>query len=121
MSVLTELLDLEHRGWRSLCEGSGDAFYGSLMTERAVMVLAGGMVLDRNAVIASLADAPTWDEYEISQERVVETAPGAVVLVYTGRARRSGEHPFVARMSSVYTRGENDGWRLCLYQQTPIG
>ncbi|WP_017604113.1 nuclear transport factor 2 family protein [Nocardiopsis alkaliphila] len=120
MGVLDELLALEHRGWRSLCEGSGDAFYGSLMTERAVMVLAGGMVLDRNAVVASLADAPTWDEYEISEERVLEPAPGSVVIIYTGRAWRAEEPPFVARMSSVYARDEH-GWRLCLYQQTPVG
>ena len=45
-----ELLDLEHAGWRSLCDGTGDRFYGSLMTDDAVMVLANGMVLDRAAV-----------------------------------------------------------------------
>ena len=120
MGTLTELLDLEHQGWRSLCAGTGDTFYGSLMTERAVMVLAGGMVLDRDAVITSLSDAPAWDDYEITEARTIETAPGTVVLVYTGRAHRGSEPAFAARMSSVYVRS-GDGWRLCLYQQTPIG
>ena len=34
-----ELLDLEHAGWRSLCDGTGDRFYGSLMTDDAVTQL----------------------------------------------------------------------------------
>lgn len=34
-------------------------------------------------------------------------------------ARRGTAEPFVAAMSSVYTRS-NTGWRLALYQQTAI-
>ncbi|WP_393916544.1 hypothetical protein [Halostreptopolyspora alba] len=37
-----EPLELEHRGWRPLCDGTGADFYGSLMTEDGVMVLAHG-------------------------------------------------------------------------------
>lgn len=120
MGASEELLALEHQGWRSLCEGTGDTFYGSLMTEGAMMVLAGGLVLDRDAVISSLGDAPTWDDYEITEVRTIETAPDTVVLVYTGHARRGEEPLFAAWMSSVYARSGN-GWRLCLHQQTPIG
>lgn len=120
MGTLDELLALEHQGWRSLCEGTGDTFYGSLMTERAVMVLTGGLVLDRNAVISSLSDAPTWDDYEITEVRTIETTPNTVVLVYTGHARRGAEPVFAAWMSSVYAQSGNV-WRLCLHQQTPIG
>lgn len=117
---ISELLDLEHRGWRSLCDGTGSDFYGGLMTTDGVMVLAHGMVLDRGAVIDSLSDAPPWRTYEIVDERLVPLGEDAVALVYTGRASRSpGESPFEALMSSVYRR-EDGTWRLAIYQQTPI-
>src|SRR3954467_4740460 len=51
------LLDLEHRGWESLRDGSGADFYGALMTEDGVMVLANGGVADREAVVESLRGA----------------------------------------------------------------
>ena len=114
-----ELLSLEHAGWRSLCDGTGGRFYGELMTDDAVMVLAHGMALDRDAVVASLDDAPTWSTYEITDERVVAVGADAAALVYTGRASRDGSADFVALMSSLYVR--RDGrWRLALYQQTPV-
>lgn len=114
-----ELLDLEHRGWSSLCDGTGADFYGSIMTADGAMVLAHGMVLDRSAVVASLAEAPPWRRYEIADERLVPIGDCAAMLVYTGRAHRDDEPAFVALMSSVYTRTD-EGWRLVLYQQTPV-
>lgn len=117
--IIEELLGLEHRGWKSLCEGTGADFYGQLMTPDAVMVLAHGVVLDRDAVLASLNDAPPWDRYAISDERLIELTEHTAALVYTGRASRVGEAEFHALMSSVYRR-HNGEWRLVLYQQTPI-
>lgn len=118
MDTTDELLALEHEGWRALCEGTGDRFYGELMTEDGVMVLADGSVLDREAVVASLDQAPTWDTYELSDVRRVDTGPDSAALVYTGRAVRGPEPPFLARMASTYRRAEGQ-WRLVLYQQTP--
>jgi hypothetical protein len=115
-----DLLALEHQGWMSLCDGTGADFYGRTMTEDAVMVLAHGFVLDRDAVAASLNDAPPWQRYEISDERLVEIDDDTAILVYTGRASRGDDEPqFRALMSSVYTRREGR-WRLALYQQTPV-
>ena len=37
--LLDDLLKLERAGWRSLCESTGDRFYGDLMTDDAVIVL----------------------------------------------------------------------------------
>jgi hypothetical protein len=116
---IDELLNLERRGWDALCEGTGSRFYGELMTEHGLMVLAHGLALDREAVIVSLDDAPAWDAYAIDEPRLVGIDADSAALVYTGRASRGDEAPFVALMSSVYTR--RDGrWRLALYQQTPI-
>ncbi|WP_026922227.1 nuclear transport factor 2 family protein [Glycomyces arizonensis] len=120
MGVIDELLELEHAGWRSLCEGTGGAFYGSVMTDDAVMVLAHGVAMDRDAVVASLDEAPPWSGYAITEERVIAVGEAARALVYRGRAwREGGGAAFVALMSSVYTRA-GDGWRLALYQQTPV-
>ncbi|WP_460999013.1 nuclear transport factor 2 family protein [Streptomonospora sediminis] len=120
MAVFDELLELEHRGWRSLCDGSGADFYGEIMAEDGVMVLAHGRVLDRAAVAASLQDAPPWSGYQISDERIIGLGPGDAVLVYRARAHRgSADTAFTALMSSVYTR-RGGTWRLALYQQTPV-
>ncbi len=120
MGIIDELLELEHAGWRSLCEGTGAAFYGSVMTEDGVMVLAHGFTLDRAAVAASLEDAPAWSGYTIDDARVVAVGGEGRALVYRGRAWREGEEArFDALMSSVYVR-DGDGWRLAVYQQTPV-
>ena len=61
--LLEDLLELERAGWRSLCESTGDRFYGDLMTDDAVMVLANGAVMDRHAahrrLLAAGADQQT--------------------------------------------------------------
>ncbi|MCR2791893.1 nuclear transport factor 2 family protein [Microbacterium sp. zg.Y625] len=117
---VSELLRLENAGWQSLCDGSGGDFYGTVMTDDGLMVLADGSVLDRAQVIASLADAPAWSAYEITDERLVEIGRDAAAFVYRGRAfRASGGPPFQAQMSSVYVRRDGE-WRLALYQQTPV-
>lgn len=117
---LAALMDLEHQGWKSLCNSTGAEFYGRVMTESAVMTLSPGFVLDRDQVVASLNDAPPWSSYEISEERLVHEGGDSAVLVYRGRAWRGGDEPaFDAWMTSVYV--EMDGqWRLASYQQTPI-
>lgn len=117
---IDELLELEHRGWQALGDGTGAAFYGELMTTDGVMVLAHGQALNRQGVIDSLRDAPPWQSYEIEDERLIRLGESAAALVYRGRAYRAGtEAPFTALMSSVYVRRET-GWALALYQQTPV-
>jgi hypothetical protein len=117
---LDELLDVEHRGWQSLCDGTGAAFYGDVMTDDGVMVLAHGQVLSRQEVIDTLSEAPPWQTYEIDEERLIPVGESAAVLVYRGRASRAGQQAaFTALMSSVYVRRET-GWALAVYQQTPV-
>lgn len=115
-ALLEELLTLEHAGWEALCSSSGAGFYGDLMTDDGVMVLADGSVFDRPAVIASLDGAPAWEDYTIDDPRLVRIGSEAAI-VYSSVARR-GDTTFAARMSSVYVH-EGDRWRLALYQQTP--
>lgn len=116
---LDDLLAVEREGWEALCGSTGGAFYGDLMLADAVMVLVNGMVLDRDAVAASLDGAPPWDRYELSDARIIPIGADSVALVYSARAERDGEAPFDALMTSVYTRGDGRV-RLALYQQTTI-
>ncbi|MCV7056532.1 nuclear transport factor 2 family protein [Mycolicibacterium gilvum] len=118
MALRDELLELEHAGWKSLCDGTGDTFYGDLMTDDAVMVLANGMVMDRPTVVSALGQSPPWARYEIDDVRVIEIDDNTAALVYTGTGWRDGQdEPFVGAMSSVYHRTA-DGWALALYQQS---
>ncbi|GAB3217535.1 nuclear transport factor 2 family protein [Mycolicibacterium hippocampi] len=118
--LIEELLELEHAGWKSLCEGSGDRFYGGLMTGDAVMVLANGAVMDRDTVTSALGQSPPWERYEIEDVRLIEVAPDTAALVYTGKGWRDGQQaPFVGAMSSVYHRAAG-GWKLVLYQQSAV-
>lgn len=119
MTSLTKesLLALEHEGWDALCEQRGGSFYGELMTDDGLMVLVNGYVLDRDAVVASLNDSPSWDSYEISEPRLVPLGEDAAVLVYRARAQRGSDAPFEAIMSSIYRLVDGEA-RLALYQQT---
>lgn len=118
--LLTELLAIERAGWQALCESTGDRFYGDLMTDDAVMVLANGAVMDRPAVTAALGQSPPWRRFELSNPRVVPAGPDTAALVYVGTAERDGaDEPFVGAMSSVYHRVDGR-WRLVLYQQTAV-
>ena len=88
------------------------------MTEDGLMVLANGAVMDRDAVVGALGQAPPWRTYEISDVRLVGTGKDGAALVYIGTAYRDATEPaFVGAMSSVYIWAQ-DAWRLALYQQT---
>lgn len=121
MTATDELLELEHAGWKALCDGTGDTFYGDIMTDDALMVLANGMVMDRATVTAALGESPPWARYEIDDVRLIEISGDTAALVYTGRGWRDGEgDPFVGAMSSVY-HCTDGGWKLALYQQSAKG
>ncbi|MBB3750027.1 ketosteroid isomerase-like protein [Mycolicibacterium sp. BK634] len=118
--LLDELLDIERAGWQSLCESTGDRFYGDVMTDDAVMVMANGMMLDRAAVTAALGQAPPWKRFDLTEPQIVSAGDDAAALVYVGTAERDGvDEPFVGAMSSLYRRIDGK-WRLALYQQTAI-
>ena len=84
------------------------------------MVLADGQVMDRDEVLAALADAPAWASFELEDARVVAVGDGGAALVYQAKAFRDADSPpFVAAMTSVYARAAGR-WRLVLYTQTPV-
>jgi hypothetical protein len=119
--LLDELMAIEHAGWQSLCDGTGSKFYGGIMSDDALMVLANGAIMDRAAVRDALAAAPPWAGYEITDARLVSVGNNAAALVYLATGYRDGaDKPFVGAMSAVYRRS-GSGWTLVLYQQTSLG
>lgn len=117
---LNELLTLERDGWESLCAGTGADFYGRMMTEGGVMILAHGFVLDRQQVGESLNNAPPWRTFSLAEERLVPVNDSSAVLVYRGTAWRETEEPeFSAWMATTYVKLEGQ-WRIACYQQTPL-
>ncbi|GAB3183967.1 hypothetical protein GCM10027060_20280 [Nesterenkonia halophila] len=115
--LLTTLLEVEHAGWRALCAQRGGAHYGTLMTPDGLMILVDGSILDRDAVVASLDDAPPWDDYALAEPRALDLGRDVAALAYRAEATRAGQEPFRAQMTSTY-RFLDGVPRLVLYQQT---
>lgn len=119
--TLTDMLiDLERNGWTALCDGTGSDFYGSMMTDDALMVLANGQVMTRDNVVDALQDAPTWHSFTIDDPRAVWTGEDSVALVYrTTASRDDGSPDFEGLMTTVYFF-DGTRWTITLHQQTPI-
>jgi hypothetical protein len=115
-----ELEAIERAGWDALSGGDPADYYGRVMTDDGLMVLANGMVMDRGQVVDALSQSPPWASYELDDVRVVQIGEDSAALVYRGTARRDGDGPpVVAAMTSVYVRQDGE-CRLALYTQTPI-
>lgn len=83
IASVEELLELELAGWTALCDGTASEFYGSVMAEHGVMVLAHGEVMDRASVVEALRETRSWVSYEIDDTRFVDLGADAAALLYT--------------------------------------
>lgn len=115
-----DVVELERAGWQALSTPgeAAAAFYQRVLASSVLMLLPGGTVIDhRDRVVESMRGAP-WDEFELSDERVLALTEDSAVLAYRARARR-GDTDYEALVNSTYVR-EDGAWRLALHQQTPI-
>jgi len=71
MDALQQLLELEHSGWQSLCDGSGSDFYAGLMSDEALMILADRVTMTRDEVAEALRYAPPWASFIIEDPHVL--------------------------------------------------
>ncbi len=62
---------LERAGWDSLCNQTGSEYYGELMLPNALIVLANGMVMDRDVVVSALSESPPLRAYDIGDLRLI--------------------------------------------------
>ncbi|WP_449064885.1 DUF4440 domain-containing protein [Planomonospora algeriensis] len=115
-----EPADLERQGWQALSSTPEAAagFYERILDSEVVMLLPGGLALDdRAAVVASMSGRP-WSSYELGDLRVSHPTGDTGLVVYGAVARRDGDPPYSALISSLYVR-RPDGWKLAFHQQTP--
>jgi hypothetical protein len=117
MDIAAELLGLEEVFWRAA--GSREKYADNLAPD-AVHVFPGwGVVTDRERVLRSVEDAEPWESFTIDDPQVVALGDDAAALLYTTRANRAGQAPYLAAITTVYRRDEGD-WRLVVHQQTPL-
>ena len=115
--MTAELEALERRGWEALSGPNGAEFYAETMADDGLMVFP-GIVLDKAGAIDAIRGAPPWASFELSDMRLVTMSDDAGLVAYRAVARRDGQPPYEAQMSSVYTRRE-ERWLLILHQQSP--
>jgi hypothetical protein len=82
------------------------------------VVVPGGTLLDRDAVLQFMADAPQWAWFRIEDTRVLQLTADSAVVTYRATAQREGQPEYHALMSTVYVRREGL-WKVVLHQQTP--
>jgi len=115
-----DLLALERSAWEALST-SGDAaaeFFERVLAEEVLMLLPGGMVIDRRDDVIDAMRGEPWTSFELSDERVLDLGSSSAVVAYEATARR-GDDAYTALFNSTYVR-EGDSWRLALHQQTPV-
>ena len=114
-----ELEALERAGWEALSGAEGATFYEDVMADDGLMVFPWGMLLDKRETLDALRREVPWSEFELADVRVVHATADAGLVTYRANARRDGQEPYRALMTTAYAR--RDGrWRLVLHQQTPF-
>ena len=97
--------------------GDGDA-YRAHLTDDAVVVVPGAAI-GREQCAQAIDATPGWDEFTISDEKLVELGPGTVLLNYRWKSHRE-RFTYESLMSSVYVEQPDGGWKMAFHQQTPI-
>jgi hypothetical protein len=117
MSLAERLIALEHDGWDALVAGEGGRYYREHLTDDALMAFPFG-VLTRAETIEAMESAPPWEGYEIADPRVVQLGDDSAIVVYEVAARRPGEEPYAALLSTTFVR-EGGVWKVAFHQQSP--
>ena len=115
MDLKDTLLRIE----RELARGRGDEYRQHL--DDGAVVIVPGQALDKDATVQAIAASPGWDEVAIDDARLLELGEGGAALTYRFSGRRGADFSYVALMTSVYARRDDDEWKLVLHQQTPLG
>ena len=112
-----ELIDAEREGWEALASGRGGEHYQTHLAPNAVMAFPFG-VMSRQEAIDAMEAAPPWSSFDLVNAQVVELSADSGIVVYRVSARRAGEEPYAAIVSSAFVRGDGR-WLLAFHQQSP--
>jgi ketosteroid isomerase-like protein len=102
---------------RALGGGDGDA-YRAHLTDDAVVVVPGAAIT-REQTAHAIDATPGWDDFEITDDRLIELTPDSALITYRWRSSR-GDETYEALMTSVYVKQPGGEWKLALHQQTPV-
>lgn len=115
-SLAQELIQAERRGWDALCSDDAVTYYGTHLTEDAVMAFPFG-IMHREEALDALATAEPWSRYDMEDRTVIPLGQDSGVVVYHVTAQRQGHESFSAILSSTFVRQEAD-WKLAFHQQS---
>lgn len=110
---MADLWNSERRLWLE-----GVSAYEELMTAECVMAFGPMGVMDRDAILGALRDAPRWAEVDMTEKTQAVQAENVVVIAYRARANRPGAEPYEAICTSTYVRVDGH-WLIAQHQQTP--
>lgn len=112
------LLQLETEGWEAQHQGRGRAYYSSLLTDDALMVLPGAGLLQHEAALDAM-DMPPWSWFKLRNPVVMTLGAEAAVLTYRVQARRDFASEYQAIVASTYVFNDEQ-WRLAMHQETVV-
>ncbi|MBW3654226.1 MAG: nuclear transport factor 2 family protein [Actinobacteria bacterium] len=111
------LVELEREGGEALVAGRGGEYYREHLAADALMAFPFG-VMSRDDAIAAMESAQPWSTFEIKEPRVVALTEDCGVVVYLAAARRAGDEPYSAVISSTFVR-RGGAWKLAFHHQAP--
>ncbi len=115
-SLELELLRLEQGFWDAAGDG---AFYAAHMLDEGCCLLPVGR-LTKVATIKAISQAEPWSSFGLHEVQIAELADDAAMIYYRATASRPGGDRYEALVASTY-RHTDDGWKLLVHQQTPLG
>ena len=105
---------MERRLWHE-----GAAAFDELLADDALVVVPMEPgILDRDACLDTIADAPRWTSVILHDARETHPGEGLRLLSYRAEAVKE-DRRFLAWCSSLW-RETDAGWRLVHHQQTPV-
>jgi hypothetical protein len=110
-----DLWDLERAFWRADAE-----FYDRHLSSEARMLFPEPVgLIDRAAIIESVAKSTRWQVLETTLCYLLQIHPSIVLLSYHAVARRKDdERDYRTHATSIYRRDAGT-WKLAFHQQTP--
>lgn len=119
MAEIGDILALERAVWEALV--AGDAVADAALLEEGFVGLYSTGFAGRDEHAGQLADGPTVARYRLSEVRLLDPAPGVVLLAYRADYLRVGGRDEEAMyVSSVWRQGP-EGWRNLFSQDTAVG
>jgi hypothetical protein len=116
VSLASELIQTERRGWDALCSDEAGAYYSRHLADDAAMAFPFG-VMDRQEALDAMTSAEPWSTYHMEDPRTIVLGPDSGVVVYGVTAQREGQEPFSAVVSSTFVRVQGE-WKLAFHQQS---